>query len=220
MILTFAGVNLGASVWLAFAPANVLRRAFTLAYVVLSLFLFVLAAGVIAQLEYSTNWRATRNWTSIQPGMSQAQVTALLGPPHQIAEQFYFYDLHPLTGLEGNIEFEDTRVKSAYPPDGAAWTSQAMRTWFHGEAKAITFAFGFLGIAVVAIASLVPVGGRAALPLYYPLFTIILALLYESVQSPGWRFDLMFLVPAYCVVGVAWLVRVLYRRSRRRNVLP
>ena len=212
LLVLAAGGNLAASLWLAWQPADgIARRAFTLSYAAVSLAVFLFASALVARLEPSESWRAAHKWNQLRPGLTKPQVAELLGPPGEIAEEFYFYDLHPNHGLEGSVEFEGGLLKTVFPADATVWGSEAMWKLFDDHRTFCGMAAGLAFIPILVIASLLPFGmsrGWLSLPLYYPLFALLCALAYESVQKPGWRFDLFLMVPAYGVIAVAWIVRV------------
>jgi hypothetical protein len=84
-------------------------------------------------------------------------------------------------------------------------------------------ALSFIGILLLAVVAVLPIGRRggwAAWPLYTPLVTGFFAVLYESAQRGGWRFDLFLLYPAYSVIAGGWLFRMVRLQAHKPGKLP
>ncbi len=67
-------------------------------------------------------WHEPSNWTQIQPGMSEAQVVAILGPPTSVDADTDVRTLVYQTGssatrpLRGSVTLTDDRLTAAQPP--------------------------------------------------------------------------------------------------------
>ena len=67
-------------------------------------------------------WHEPSNWTLIRPGMSEAQVVAILGPPSNVEAETDVRTLLYETGssaarvLKGSVTLTDDRVTAAQPP--------------------------------------------------------------------------------------------------------
>ncbi len=200
---------------------SILRRAASLAYSAVSLFVMLGAFTLVMELEFTGRaaqcWKNNRLWAAIEPGMDRAEVVRMLGAPNDIHyETFYFYDLHPFNHVSSDfVEFDEQgKVKSKRPSGeeiSREWLPPGFDHALRDFAKGFSVVASVIGIVVLLAASLLPVGmgrGWAALPLYYPLFALLLVAAYEWPQTGGWRFDRLLLVPVYLVVLIAWAFRV------------
>jgi len=67
-------------------------------------------------------WHSATNWSLIKPGMSEAQVTEILGPPTSVQavedtrKLFYAPDPHSTNTLSGSVTLMDDRVIAMTPP--------------------------------------------------------------------------------------------------------
>lgn len=67
-------------------------------------------------------WHSATNWNSIKPGMSEADVVQLLGPPSSVQsvedtrKLFYNPDPHSTFTLSGTVTLMDDRVIAMMPP--------------------------------------------------------------------------------------------------------
>jgi hypothetical protein len=72
--------------------------------------------------EGRASWLDAANWTRVQPGMSEAEVVAVLGEPTSAREQegarvlFYAMELAPEGLLGGRVTLRDGRVADVAPP--------------------------------------------------------------------------------------------------------
>lgn len=76
-----------------------------------------------------------------------------------------------------------------------------------------TLAVSFIGILLLAVISSIPVwlcSDWRSLSLYIPAAAAVLCIANENCQTGGWRCDAIFLIPAYAVIVVAWLFRVIH----------
>jgi hypothetical protein len=191
-------------------------RSLIAAATALLLFLLIFVAVSGALLVDFPGRHAAGNWASVQPGMSRVQVEAILGIPVESSDDSYFYDLYPLPGLEGTIEFASVKggVLSVNPREiSPFWTSEATRTWLRQQYRDIATGFGLIALPLLALVSIVPYP-RTWHPLYYPVAATVWGTLYESAQTGGWRFDLLLFVPLYAVIAIAWLVRAMLLRRK------
>jgi outer membrane protein assembly factor BamE (lipoprotein component of BamABCDE complex) len=76
-------------------------------------------------------WRLASNWTLIKRGMSEAQVTEILGPPASVQAVtdvrtlFYQADSRSTTTLGGSVTLTDDRVSASVPPNAKALQGNA-----------------------------------------------------------------------------------------------
>jgi Tfp pilus assembly protein FimV len=67
-------------------------------------------------------WYHAANWTQIKTGMSEAQVTSILGPPTSVDSSIdkrtlnYAPDAHSTVTLKGSVTLVDDRVSAMIPP--------------------------------------------------------------------------------------------------------
>ena len=67
-------------------------------------------------------WQLASSWTQIKPGMSEAQVVEILGPPTHsdtvtdVRTLYYQPDPHSTTTLTGSVTLMDDRVTTMVPP--------------------------------------------------------------------------------------------------------
>ena len=67
-------------------------------------------------------WQSASSWNMIKPGMSEAEVVAILGPPTRVQSvtdmRTLFYEPGPnsATTLAGNVTLKDDRVTASAPP--------------------------------------------------------------------------------------------------------
>jgi len=212
----------------------------------ISILALCIAILLFIDLELSdraqTVWKKNRDWPRIRVGMTQAEVAAILGEPDDVTfateeGAMQMYRLHPYGfSLEGCIEFASDpmriplapRVKEQDPSANAA--TQSSTDWFPvdsatsmlRDASVMAAIFSTLGIALLALAAILPFGRKAewtSWTLYTPLLAGLFAALYEHAQSGGWRFDLFLLYPAYTIIVLGWLVRVIRCYMKWRSPL-
>lgn len=200
-------------------------RAAAFAYLTISLLALLIGITLMISLEFdgyaTACWKRNAAWVKVRVGMTRREVLDLMGHPADIHfDRYYFYDLHPLGGpVQPSIHFEEDapvddsmRVVSKNPPEGAEWLSPEVLDviWrqIHGAGNFLSL----LLLAGVALTSLLPLplkAGWNGWMIYLPVMTATLALIYESTVSPGWRFDIFFLIPIYFLTGAPWLLRIL-----------
>jgi hypothetical protein len=67
-------------------------------------------------------WHLASNWTLVKPGMSESQVTGILGPPTSVQTDvdirtlLYTPDPRSTTTLNGSVTLLDDRVTAMTPP--------------------------------------------------------------------------------------------------------
>jgi len=67
-------------------------------------------------------WHLAPNWIRVKPGMSEAQVVEILGPPTSVDSivdvrtLFYQPNSHATTSLDGTVTLTDDRVTALAPP--------------------------------------------------------------------------------------------------------
>lgn len=67
-------------------------------------------------------WKASSNWVQVKPGMSEAQVESLLGPPTSVSSVedsrtlYYQPGASSTSTLNGSVTLKDDRVIAMTPP--------------------------------------------------------------------------------------------------------
>jgi hypothetical protein len=216
---------------------SVAQRTLAVSYAGAALIALLIAANLFIDVELTPKarqcWLVNRNWPSVRVGMTKVELVRLIGEPAEIhfVDQ-YLYAIHPLTYSQAGIGFKNPKptadpaldlddsaqVQDKNPDDtGAQWIPGDFGSYFRDQYYPLVAGLSSTGLILLAIASLIPRNLRAgwgSLALYYPAVTLVFGLLYEAVQRGGWRFDLLFILPAYAVIAVTWAVRliVLWRR--------
>jgi hypothetical protein len=212
----------------------VLLRTLSVMYATVAFLLVMFVVPEFCDAEFSeqaqTCWKRQRDWVRIQPGMTKTQVLEILGPA-EYSDVWYDLDrnkyrLNPQQSDESaSVSFsivptgsaEEAKVVEKYPADDRAlafdyfqtYSLDALKTHFSFMALPVSF----IGIVLLALVSLLPVWpltDSTSLSLYLPAAALVLCIAYETAQKGGWRFDLYMLFPAYGVIGVAWLLRVIH----------
>ena len=179
-------------------------------------------------------WRQRNSFPQIKMGMTQKQVAGILGEPQDVWRRNdndkYRYLLSP-SGLPeyASVSFNvdpknaggDVIAVDKWPDDERL---KALNGWWRGHLyceywsrlrtlcdKAMVLCW--LGIMLLALATLLPFWpckDWRSLPLYFPVVALTLGIANEATQEIGWRYDLMLLVPAYFVIAVVWVFRVIH----------
>ena len=179
-------------------------------------------------------WRQRNSFPQIKLGMTQKQVAGIVGEPQDVYRRNdndqYRYLLSP-SGLPeyASVSFNadpknaggDVVVVDKWPDDGRL---NALNGWWRSHLyceywsrlrtlcdKAMVLCW--LGILLVALATLLPFWPCKdwhSLALYLPAVALTLGITNEATQRIGWRYDLMVLVPAYFVIAVVWVFRVIH----------
>lgn len=209
--------------------AGIVLRAFSFAWLMLSLLALLLAISLFhaLELEGEPNWRANREWSRVQAGTTKRDVIALLGPPETHIGVRYGYHLSPLYDQDATIYFEgdpnaaeledklddNVKVVRKEPEEARAdWMSRYFLTvHVRDHVKGDTLPMSTAGVLILLILSLIPFslrGGWNSWVLYIPVMALVFGVLYESNVQGGWPFDLFLFVPAYLLIAVAWMLRV------------
>lgn len=217
---------------------RIVLRALSVVYAAASGLMLCAASIFFCEMEFSDSsrlcWKRRNDWTRIQIGMTKAQVVDALGKPDyqetwNNAERLK-YKLHPLDLPEqSEVSFnigDDQKVVAKHPMDEQL-AAQRSEWWpragtyrcsaFKTRLSDTAMVLSFVGIIVLAIVSLIPAWPYAhwhALSLYFPAAAIVLCVTYENAQKRGWRFDLFLLYPAYAVILVVWVLRVVHVASK------
>jgi hypothetical protein len=207
-------------------------------YATASLLTFVVVASFFFFLEVApdarTCWARHASWETIRPGMKREEVLRLLGPPWRSGESLVpgskeqlEYRLHALGPLdEGAVFLDADGAVVSTLPEGESWRESRDEWLPRGQGRmvardalcALAWVVAFAAILVLAAVALLPFGATSfrSWTLYTPLVALLFGGVYELARAPGgWRFDLFLMVPAYLVIAVGWLVRLvlLLRRS-------
>jgi hypothetical protein len=232
-------------------PLPLLIRAPVVLYAFASCFVLLMALQLFYFFEVDARsrecWQRSARWAQVQKGMTGQQVVQILGEPYPRDRwgndnvERYFYQLHPLGLSDGYvISLKDdpnggeARVVDKSPTDAERLSRPEPLlphdTWsypYFSDSQTITdmstiTAFG--GILVLALFAVIPFPLRAgwySWTLYAPLVAFMLAIIYEIPQKGGWRFDWLLLFPAYVLILLGWVIRliiVIVKSSRGQSV--
>jgi hypothetical protein len=237
--LVLSGRLLQQSGFLTGTPSTgVLLRSGAMAYATLSLLAALIGMLLFGILEVfsdsRTTWQRSARWGELRPGMTEAEVVGLLGEPFQRLssnatssgpELQFGYRLHPLGMADGAAVIfqpspEGAMTLASKSPDDAGW-ARGREEWIPGGYTAARYRetigeaaslLSFTGIMLLAILTLIPFGtpqGARSWALYLPLIALLLGVVYEARGPRGWRYDLMLLYPAYALILIGWLVRLI-----------
>lgn len=213
-------------------------RAVSVLYMAASLVVLLIAISFFQTLEVSDSsrecWKRRYHWSEIKIGMTEQQVVQILGQPKDKDiwsndDERYHYDLHPLDLVSINaVLFNvdkaqpagEKKVVDKYPtdeelsarlewiPDKRTYLYSTYVSTISDTANGITF----FGIMLLALLAFVPDGFRGDLyswTLYTPLVALMFGVIYEKGVTAGWRFDWFILFPAYALILLGWLVRLI-----------
>lgn len=179
-------------------------------------------------------WKQRHDFPAIQQGMTQKQVVGILGDPQDVWRRndndLYRYLISP-SGLPqyaevlfdadpknagGEVIVVDKEPKDAWLQalNGRWWDHLYNEYVYHSRPlynKAMVLCW--LGIVLVTLATILPFwpcNNWRSLSLYFPIIALTLGLTTEATQRIGWRYDLFVLVPAYFIIVIVWIFRVIH----------
>jgi hypothetical protein len=242
-LLLLATANLALSLFvLVRAPGpdsplwlGVVARGAGVVYAIVSILAFAIAAIFFFFLELDPDaracWARRAVWDTILPGMKREEVLERLGKPFSAgdtlcpgAKEQLSYGLHALGALdEGAVFLDGNGAVVSTSPDAASF-SEWKKEWgprlgrVADTFRESTWFVSVVLILILTLATFTPMGSSSfrSVFLYTPLVALLLGTVYELTRGGGgWRYDLLFTVPAYLVIGAGWLLRLvlLARRS-------
>ena len=209
-------------------PFGIVLRAASFVCLLLSLFALLLTLDLFQELEFAYDWRPNVEWHKIQLGTTRQQVIDLLGEPDTHIRFEYYYLLFPMHYDEGQITFEgdpskledylkdtvgdDAKVIGKTPDETRkAWLPGGFQSWLFNHVRSGILPLSAITLLILLVLSMIPFSlrdGWNSWILYVPVMAAAAAALYEFAMHEGWRFDLMFLYPAYLLIVGTWGWRV------------
>jgi hypothetical protein len=229
----------------------ILVRAPVVLYAFASCFVLVMAMQLFYFFEVDARsrecWQRSQRWAQVQTGMTAQQVVQILGEPYprdrwgnENVERF-FYQLHPLglsdgyiISLKADTTGGEERVVDKSPtdaerlsrpepllPDAKSGYPYFSDSQTIADMATLTAFGGIIALTLMAALPLPIRTGAYSWTLYAPLVALMFAIIYEIPQQAGWRFDWLLLFPAYVLILVGWLIRliiVLVKARRAQSV--